>query len=111
MRLRVLPIAVGHGVSTDGSLPRFDLTGAQLKELAHGLYNLLARFEGYRTAMVDWDPESFLDVDDLAELWSEDLSEGTLPGLVIAEHFRTRLPLGPAWVPFSPGYLWLPHEQ
>ncbi|MGV9693907.1 hypothetical protein ACWDUX_32955 [Streptomyces sp. NPDC003444] len=111
VQVSVLPVAVGFGVAADGSLPRFDVTEAELEELARGLYALLARFEGYRIAMAGWDPECFLDDDDLAADWAEELSHGTLPGLVLAEHLRTRLSLGPAWVPFSPGYVWLPYTQ
>ncbi|MFE2584578.1 hypothetical protein [Streptomyces sp. NPDC059378] len=110
-QLSVLPVAVGHGVAADGSLPRFNLTESELMELGRGLYGLLERFEGYVAAMVGWDPEGFLDVDDLAADWSEELADGTLPGLVLADHLRTRLSLGPAWVPFRPGYLWLPYPQ
>ncbi|MFG2334271.1 hypothetical protein ACGFMM_32365 [Streptomyces sp. NPDC048604] len=104
-QLAILPVAVGHGVAADGSLPRFDLTESELTELGCGLYGVLARFEGYLTAMVGWDPEPFLDLDDLAADWSEELADGALSGLVLADHLRTRLSLGPAWVPFRPGYL------
>ncbi|MCB5164404.1 hypothetical protein LG634_06090 [Streptomyces bambusae] len=107
--LSVLPAAVGYGVAMDGSLPRFELTEAELAELGGGLYGLLARFEGYLAAMVGWDPEPLLDVDDLAADWAGELADGALPGLVLAEHLRTRLPLGPEWVPFRPGHVWLPY--
>ncbi|MGD1222203.1 hypothetical protein [Streptomyces sp. Tue6028] len=111
VQLSVLPVAVGHGVAADGSLPRFDLTDTELTELGCGLYKLLARFDGYVAAMVGWDPEPFLDIEDLASEWSEELADGTLPGLVLADHLRNRLALGPAWVPFRPGHLWLPYPQ
>lgn len=110
-QVAILPVAVGHGVVADGSLPRFDLTEAELQQLGLGLYGLLARFEGFVTAMVGWDPECFLDVDDLNADWSEELADGTLTGLVLADHLRGRLSLGPAWVPFRPGYSWLPYGQ
>ncbi|MEU9338507.1 hypothetical protein AB0D49_36055 [Streptomyces sp. NPDC048290] len=110
-QLAVVPVAVGYGVAADGSLPRFQLTDAELTELGHGLYRLLARFDGYLTALVGWDPECLLDVDDLAADWRPELSDGTLPGLVLAEQLRTRLPLGDRWVPFRPGYLWLPYDE
>ncbi|WP_413760744.1 hypothetical protein [Streptomyces sp. MMBL 11-3] len=107
----IAPVAVGYGIAPDGSLPRFDLTEAELKQLGRGLYGLLAQFEGYLIAMVGWDPEGFLDVDDLAADWPEELAEGSLTGLVLADHLNSRLPLGPAWVPFRPGCLWLPYAQ
>lgn len=110
-QVAIVPVGVGHGVAADGSLPRFDLTEAELKQLGHGLYGMLAQFEGYLTAMVGWDPECFLDVNDLATDWSEELADGTLTGLVLADHLRSRLAPGPAWVPFRPGYLWLPYGQ
>ncbi|MEU1201537.1 hypothetical protein ABZ446_35690 [Streptomyces sp. NPDC005813] len=110
-QLSVLPVAVGRGVAADGSLPRFDLTESELTELGCGLYRLLARFEGYVAAMVGWDPECLLDIDELASEWSEELADGTLSGLVLADHLRTRLTLGPAWVPFRPGYVWLPYPE
>ncbi len=110
-QVAVVPVAVGHGVAADGSLPRFELTEVELRELGCGLYGVLERFEGYLAAMVGWDPECFLDTDDLATDWSEELADGTLPGLVLADKLRTRLTLGPAWVPYRSGYSWLPYAQ
>lgn len=70
-------------------------------------------FEGYRTAMVGWNPEQLLDVDvdAMATDCPEELADVGLAGLVLAEHLRSRPPLGPTWAPFRPGYVWFPHAR
>lgn len=61
IELSILPVAVSWGCGLDGSLPRFQLTAAELTELGHQLYELLAQFHGYVAAKVGWDRESLLD--------------------------------------------------
>lgn len=108
-QLWVSPVAVSYGSGLDGSLSRLDLTEPEVEELGRGLYDLLRHFDGYLAAMVGWEVHYRVDIDDLAADWSEELLDGSLPGLVLADHLRDRLTLGPAWVPFQPGYSWIPY--
>lgn len=65
------------------------LSPAELTELGHQLYELLAAFHGYVTARVGWHPEPFLDPAEIRH-WSEELNDGSrLRGL------PARLPLDP----------------
>ncbi|MFI0928654.1 hypothetical protein ACH4TP_32835 [Streptomyces sp. NPDC021012] len=111
IELTILPVAVGFGVVADGSLPRIRLTTAELTELGHQLYALLAKFDGYIAAKVGWDPESFLDPGDLKSDWTPDeLSDGSIHGLVLSEQLHAELGLGDDYVIFQPGYRWIPYR-
>ncbi|WP_327287551.1 hypothetical protein [Streptomyces sp. NBC_01198] len=110
IELSVLPVAVGRRVAPDGSLPPLRLTPAELTELGHQLYALLAKFDGYVAARVGWDPEPLLDPDELRAEWSEELADGSLHGLVLCEQLHRELGLGDLYVPFRPGYRRLPYR-
>ncbi|MEU0274149.1 hypothetical protein [Streptomyces sp. NPDC006307] len=108
--LSILPVAVSWGVPADRGLPELRLTGAELTDLGHQLYALLARFDGYVAAQVGWDPEAFVDPAELKAEWSEELAEGSLHGLVLSDTLHAELGLGDAYVPFQPGYRWIPYR-
>jgi hypothetical protein len=110
IELSFLPAAVGRGVALDGSLPRFPLTAAEFTELGHQLYGLLGKFDGYLTARVGWDPEDLLDPAELRAEWSRELTDGSLHGLVLCERLHFELGLGDDYVPFRPGYRWIPYR-
>ncbi|MFE7838647.1 hypothetical protein ACFU53_22110 [Streptomyces sp. NPDC057474] len=110
LELSILPVAVGWGVGLDGSLPKFRLTAAELTDLGRQLYELLAKFDGYVTARVGWDPEPLLDPVELKTEWSEELTNGSLHGLVLCEGLHAELGLGDDYVPFQPGYRWMPYR-
>lgn len=110
VELSVLPVSVGWGVARDGNVPEIRLTAAELTELGHQLYELLATFHGYVTACVGWDPEPLLDPIELKAEWSEELADGSLPGLVLCERLHGELGLGDEYVPFQPGYRWVPYR-
>jgi len=110
LELSILPVAVGFGVLANGSLPRFRLTAAELTELGHQLYGLLARFDGYVAAAVGWDPEPFLDLGDLKSDRTDELRNGSIHGLVLSEPLHTDFDLGPEYVVFQPGYRWIPYR-
>lgn len=109
LELSVLPVAVGWGVSLDGRA-HLRLTAAELTELGHQLYGLLATFDGYVAACVGWDPEWRVDPVELEAEWSVELSEGSLHGLVLPERLHRDLGLGDEYVPFRPGYRWVPYR-
>ena len=85
------------------------LSAGELSELGHGLYSLLAELSGYRVAQAGWDPEFFADPVELRQEWAGELAEGLLPGLVIADDLRLGVPTH-GFVPFTPGFLWIPYE-
>jgi hypothetical protein len=103
-------VAVGWGVGLDGTLPRTRLSAAELSELGTGLYRLLARFNGYIAAKVGWDPEGFLDPEELKSDWADELANGAISGLVLCEALHAELCLGRNYVEFQPGYLWIPYR-
>lgn len=110
IELSVIPVAVGWGGGLDGTLPRTRLTAAELTELGTGLYRLLARFNGYVAAKVGWDPESFLDPEELKSDWMDELADGTISGLVLCQALHSELGLGSNYVEFQPGYMWVPYR-
>ncbi len=110
IELSVLPVAVGWGVALDGTLPRTRLSAAELTELGTGLYRLLAGFNGYVAAKVGWDPEAFLDPEELKTEWADELADGTINGLVLCQALHDELGLGANYVQFQPGYLWIPYQ-
>jgi hypothetical protein len=110
IELSVIPVAVGWKVGLDGTLPKGRLTAAELTDLATGLYRLLTGFDGYVAAKVGWDPESFLDPEELKTDWAEELADGTINGLVLCRALHDELGLGGNYVEFQPGYLWIPYR-
>ena len=110
IELSVLPVAIGWGVGLDGTVPRTRLSAAELSELGTGLYRLLTRFDGYVAAKVGWDPEGFVDPEELKSDWADELSDGTINGLVLCEALHAELGLGSNHVQFQPGYLWIPYQ-
>lgn len=102
----------GMGYGAPGPEPGLDprsLTADEVTQAGHALYDLLSGFWGYRAAVVGWDPESLVDVEDL----EADVQNGDPPGydgLVLADDLCERWGLGPEWVPFSDGYRWLPYS-
>lgn len=108
LEMSVLPIGVGWGVGLDRGHEPVRLTAAELTELGHGLYRLLAQFAGYRAAQVGWDPEPRVDPAELRQEWADELADGTLSGLVLADDVLLDL-RGPGFVPFAPGFLWIPY--
>ncbi|MFE1247711.1 hypothetical protein [Streptomyces sp. NPDC058735] len=110
IELSVLPVAVSWHCALDGSLPRFQLTAAELTDLGHQLYDLLAQFRGYVAAKVGWDPESLLDPVELRNEWSAELNDGSLHGLVLCDKLHTELGLSADAEVFQPGYRWIPYR-
>ncbi|WP_262705306.1 MULTISPECIES: hypothetical protein [Streptomyces] len=110
IELSILPVAVSWGCGLDGSLPRFELTAAELTELGNQLYELLAQFHGYVAAKVGWDPESLVDPAELGCEWSEELNIGSIHGLVLCEELHAELDLSSDYEVFQPGYRWIPYR-
>ncbi|MET7808903.1 hypothetical protein [Micromonospora chersina] len=109
LEMAVLPVGVGWKVGLDRHAPHLGLTADELSELGKELYQLLTRFTGYRAAQVGWDPEGRVDPAELQQEWAEELAAGELPGLVLAEDLHQQL-RGQGFVPFAPGFVWIPYE-
>lgn len=85
------------------------LTSDEITRIGHALYNLVRSFFGYRAAIVGWDPEALVDVEDLEADWRNGDPPGW-NGLVLADDLFERWQLGPEWSAFEPGYRWLPYS-
>jgi hypothetical protein len=97
----------GGPVPPPGLDPR-SLTNEEISQAARALYDLLRSFSGYRAAIVGWNPEPLVDVNDLEAEWRK----GDPPeyaGLVLAEDLCARWRLGREWTSFCDGYQWLPY--
>jgi hypothetical protein len=112
VELSVIPLGINVNLPADKGYPRVRLAAGELTELAQGLYRLLARFDGYRAAAVDWDPEHVVECADLEEDYGDQLVEGYPHGLVLAEGVRRRLSADAArpFEPFAPGFDWIPYR-
>ncbi|WP_147471737.1 hypothetical protein [Nocardia stercoris] len=108
--LSICPMAVGIAVAGDGSLPRFELTPAEMTELGNGLYKTLATFDGYVAATVGWDPESLIDPTELKTTFMDELRDGGFDGLVLSDALHAELGLEDDYAVFQPGYRWRPYR-
>jgi hypothetical protein len=66
----VVPSGIGWGPHLKP--PAFDprsLTSDEITQIGHTLYALLRAFTGYRAAIVGWNPESLVDLEDLETDW------------------------------------------
>jgi hypothetical protein len=109
LEMSVIPAQVGVKVALDRHPPRLPLTAKELTELGNGLYSLLATLTGYRAAMVGWDTEPFVNPVELQQEWAEELAEGALSGLVLAEDLQLDVPMR-GFVPFVDGFVWIPYQ-
>jgi hypothetical protein len=99
LEMSVVPIGVGWAGPANRAPMLRRLSAAQLTELGHCLYRLLTEFTGYRAAVVGWERDELVNVDELDE---------AVPGLVLADDVRPDL-RGPAFVRFMPGFRWIPY--
>jgi hypothetical protein len=104
--------AIGPGwVTTRTAWRSLQLTEDELTQLALGLYEALRRCDGYRAAVVGWDPDNLVDLGELAECWTEELSAGgSLPGLVLSQETITALGVTAEMERFSPGFFSMPYR-
>lgn len=105
----VHPRGIGYGGPAPAPVDVRSLTDDEISQIGTDLYGLLRGLRGYRAAMVGWDPESLVDLDDL----EADCLTGHPPeydGLVLADDVRARLGLAAGWEPFIEGYGWIPYR-
>lgn len=102
----------GIGYGGPGPKPGLDprsLTSDEITRTGRALYELLRSFSGYRAAVVGWNSESLVDVEDLEADWRSG-DPPNYDGLVLADDLCDRWQLGPEWSAFEPGYRWLPYS-
>ncbi|MFC1408571.1 hypothetical protein ACEZCY_04660 [Streptacidiphilus sp. N1-12] len=98
-------------VWTDYRRQRIRLTFAELSEVGHQLYDLLATFHGYTAAACGVEADG--DVAFLDELTTDAhgaVRTGGYNGLVLTEAICDHLGLDDTYVPFRPGYRWNPYS-
>lgn len=108
VELAFLPEPVSFGLTY--GVPRIPLTAAEFTELGEQLYRLLASIDGYLAAIVGWDVEGMVDLDELRDEWSEELTEGSIDGLVLSDGVHRELSLGDNYSVFRPGFRWIPYR-
>ncbi|HEV2636014.1 MAG TPA: hypothetical protein VGX23_12745 [Actinocrinis sp.] len=116
VELSVVPVGVSHANGMDGAVRGFGLSSDGYSDLGHGLFAILARLKGYRSAFVGWDPEPILDEADPGEPatetgWLAQIEAGYLKGLVFSEEVQREFSLySEKLVPFAPGYVWVSYQ-
>jgi hypothetical protein len=106
----VVPVGVGSNVAVDRGHELVKLDAAGLSTLGVGLYDLLGRIDGYQAAVVGWDPEARVDLDELRLECADELADGSLHGLVLSPQARRTLPHSAGFVPFGRGFEWIAYE-
>lgn len=82
----VHPRGISYG--GPGPYPPFearDLGNDELAAVGQQLYDRLRRFDGYKAAIVGWDPESLIDVGELEADYLPDGTISQLEGLVLSD--------------------------
>lgn len=88
------PRGIGHRYGDPGPMPDVDLrslTSDEITRIGHALYNLVRSFFGYRAAIVGWDPEALVDVEEVAAWPRVERLRARLP---VAALLRIEEPLG-----------------
>jgi hypothetical protein len=101
---------VGYGSPAHPELDPLSMTEPEITAVGYDLYALLGRFDGYRAAIVGWDPEQLVDLHELESEWVAAGDINGLDGLVVATDLRNRWQLDDAFVPFAEGYWWHPYR-
>jgi hypothetical protein len=81
----------------------------ELSEIGSRLYNLLTSLDGYSAAQAGWEADDRVEIDELRMGWCEDVVAGKMHGLVLSEATLSQFPDASGFVPFSPGYRWIPY--
>jgi hypothetical protein len=85
------------------------LSGEQLGRLGSALYDMLRNAPHFQLAMVGWDVERFLELDELIAEWEQHMDNGYLAGLVVARELLPRLPASSYFEPFDDAHVWIPY--
>ncbi|MCR9119028.1 MAG: hypothetical protein NXI22_19020 [bacterium] len=106
-QVSVVPANVGYSVAIDKTDDRIPLTDSQLSSLGEHLYDLLRGAPGYQLAMVGWDVDFLLDVDELNADWASEIGDGSFHGLVASKSLLQHLPTSECFVDFDDEHMWI----
>ncbi len=105
----LIPVAVGHGVGLDLGKPRILLSKEEFIELGLKLYDRVRGIPDYQLAMVGWDVDNWLSLEELKADWTKEISEGSLKGLVVSKEILPELPASKHFAPFDNDHDWIPY--
>ncbi len=109
-KVSVVPANVGCGVALDETDDRILLNDDQLSRLGVQLYDWLRGAPGYQLAMVGWDVDFLLDVDELNADWASEIGDGSFNGLVANKSLLKQLPASECFVDFDDEHVWIPYN-
>jgi hypothetical protein len=94
----------------EASLPApYRFEADELSEIGCRLYDLLTSLDGYSAAQVGWEADDRVEINELRVRWYEDIIAGKMHGLVLSEATLSEFPDASGFVPFAPGYRWIPY--
>jgi hypothetical protein len=108
-QVSVVPANVGYNVALDDHRERLRLSDDQLSRLGASLYALLRGAPRYQLAMVGWDVDFLLDVNELNAEWASEIRDGTLSGLVVCKSLLPVTPSSPHFIDFDDDHVWIPY--
>ena len=108
-QVSIVPANVGCAVALDETDNRLPLTSAQLTRLGEFLYDCLRGAPGYQLAMVGWDVDFLLDVDELSTDWALEIRDGSFSGIVANKSLLEQLPMSEYFVAFDDAHVWIPY--
>ncbi|MCA8993642.1 MAG: hypothetical protein KDA88_16760 [Planctomycetaceae bacterium] len=108
-QVSVVPANVGYGVALDETDERIPLTDAQLTRLGAFLYDCLRGAPGYQLALVGWDVDFLLEVDELSTYWAAEIRDGLFRGIIASKSLLKQLPTSEYFVEFDDAHVWIPY--
>jgi len=109
--ISLIPVGVSHGFGWDLGKPKIPLTKEELIELGQNLYDRIRGVPDYQLAMVGWDVDNWLSLEELKADWTKEISDGSLKGLVVSKKIMPELPASKHFVPFDNDHDWIPYRQ
>lgn len=103
-------VAAGRKLSWHPDRDPRSLTEQEITAVGLDLYSLLRGFDGYQVAIVGWNAEEAVDLQELENDWVSEGDIDGLHGLVVATDLRDRWRVGDAFIPFTSGYWWIPYR-
>jgi hypothetical protein len=86
---------------------RYKIDAAGYTEMGNALYARLPELAGYQAAMVGWEVDTFVTIQDLRDDWRDEVMAGELYGLVLANEILDEFSGATG---FTPGYSWIPYR-
>jgi len=106
----IIPVRIGYSVGLDHGLgERIPLTKGELADLGLKLYEFVRGRPGYQLAMVGWDVDYWLFPEELKSEWRQEITEGSLKGLVISKQLLREFPGACNFMPFDDEHDWVPY--